>query len=120
MDKLGCASSPPREGESMGTITEVAAAATAAAEEELLVVVAAAAAAAARGEGEGEQQKKKKNFVSWCFEPSQPQRIIAGLKTSFGLSPSYSFHRALYHKSLFLKPQLKSYAQFLNANPTKQ
>ena len=79
MDKLGCASSPPREGESMGTITEVAAAATAAAEEELLVVVAAAAAAA-RGEGEGEQQKKKKNFVSWCFEPSQPQGITSGLR----------------------------------------
>ena len=28
--------------------------------------------------------------VSWCFEPSQPQRITSGLKAKLGLSPSYS------------------------------
>ena len=50
--------------------------------------------------------------ASWCFEPSQPQRIISGLKTNFSLSPTYSYHRSLYHKSLFLKPQLKLYPQF--------
>ena len=30
-------------------------------------------------------------LVSWRFEPSQPQRIISGLKTSLSLSPSH-FH----------------------------
>ena len=29
------------------------------------------------------------SLVSWCFEPSQPQRITSGLKTNFSLSPSY-------------------------------
>ena len=28
--------------------------------------------------------------MSWCIEPSQPQRITSGLKTNFSLSPSYS------------------------------
>ena len=37
-------------------------------------------------------------LVSWCFEPSQPQRITSGLNTSFILSPSYSFHKSLHHK----------------------
>ena len=55
----------------------------------------------------------------WCFEPSQPQRITLGLKTNVSLPPSYSFHELLYHKSLFLKPQLKFYPQFRNANPKK-
>ena len=32
--------------------------------------------------------------VSWCFEPSQPQRITSGLNTNFNLSPSYSFHKS--------------------------
>ena len=31
-------------------------------------------------------------LVSWCFEPSQPQRITSGLKTNFSLSPSYSLN----------------------------
>ena len=31
--------------------------------------------------------------VSWCFEPSQPQRITSGLKTNLGLSPSYLAER---------------------------
>ena len=39
------------------------------------------------------------NLVSWCFEPSQPQRITSGLNTLFALSPSYSFHESFYHKS---------------------
>ena len=28
-------------------------------------------------------------LVSWCFEPSQPQRVISGPTTNLGLSPSY-------------------------------
>ena len=39
------------------------------------------------------------NLVSWCFEPSQQQRITSGLNTNFTLSPSYSFHKSSYHKS---------------------
>ena len=39
------------------------------------------------------------------------------------LSPSYSFHKChsfhICHRSLFLKPQLKLYPQFRNANPEK-
>ena len=35
---------------------------------------------------------------SWCFEPSQPQRIISGLKTNFNLSPSYSAQKSSNHK----------------------
>ena len=38
-------------------------------------------------------------LVSWCFEPSQPQRIASGLNTNFTLSPTYSFHKSSYHKS---------------------
>ena len=41
-------------------------------------------------------------LVSWCFEPSQPQRIASGLNTNFTLSPTYSFHKSSYHKSCFL------------------
>ena len=40
-------------------------------------------------------------LVSWCFEPSQPQRITTGLNTSFILSPSYLFHKPSYQKSCF-------------------
>ena len=35
-------------------------------------------------------------LVSWCFEPSQPQRITSGLNTNFTLSPSYPFHKSFY------------------------
>ena len=35
-------------------------------------------------------------LVSWCFEPSQPQRITSGLKTNFSLSPAYSSHESWY------------------------
>ena len=41
-------------------------------------------------------------LVSWCFEPSQPQRITSGLNTNFTLSPSYSFNKSSYHKSCLL------------------
>ena len=40
-------------------------------------------------------------------------------QAAFNLSLSYSFHQSLYHKSLFLKAQLKLYPHFLNANPEK-
>ena len=66
------------------------------------------------------EASKVQILVSWCFEPSQPQRIISGLKTNFNLSRSYSFHGLLYPKSPFLKPQLKLYPQFQNTNPEKQ
>ena len=39
--------------------------------------------------------------LSWCFEPSQPQRMTSGLNTNFILSPGYSFLKSLYHKSFF-------------------
>ena len=29
------------------------------------------------------EDEKKKSLVSWCFKPSQPQRIISGLKETF-------------------------------------
>ena len=38
-------------------------------------------------------------LVSWCFEPSQPQRITSGLNANFVLSHSYSFHKSSYHKT---------------------
>ena len=37
-------------------------------------------------------------FVSWYFEPSEPQRITSGLKTNFNLSASYSAHNSSNHK----------------------
>ena len=36
--------------------------------------------------------------VTWCSEPSQPQRITLGLNTHFSFSPKYSFHKSLFHK----------------------
>ena len=48
---------------------------------------------------ESEREREK---VSWCFEPSQPQRISSALNTNFTVSPSYSFHKSSYHKSCFL------------------
>ena len=51
---------------------------------------------------------RMQELVSWCLQPSQPWRITSGLntnfslqKTNFNLSPSYSFHKSLYHKSFF-------------------
>ena len=49
------------------------------------------------------------HLVSRRFEPSQTEKIISGLKTYSNRSPSYSFYKPWYHKSLFLKPQLKLY-----------
>ena len=40
-------------------------------------------------------------LVSWCLEPSQPQRTTLGLNTNFTLFPSHSFHKSSYHKSCF-------------------
>ena len=36
--------------------------------------------------------------VSWCFEPSQPQRITSRLKPMFTLSPIYSALKSSNHK----------------------
>ena len=47
-------------------------------------------------------EKRLVSLVSWCFKPSQPQRITSGLNTNFTLSPSYSFQKSSYHKSCFL------------------
>ena len=38
-------------------------------------------------------------LVSWCFQPSQPQRITSGVNTDFTLSRSYPFHKSSFHKS---------------------
>ena len=38
---------------------------------------------------------------SWCFEPSQQQRITSGLKLNLTLSQNYSFQKSSYHKSFF-------------------
>ena len=49
---------------------------------------------------ENKLQFNSKLFIkrSWCFEPSQQQRITSGLNTNFTLSPSHSFHKSSYHK----------------------
>ena len=36
--------------------------------------------------------------MRWQVEPSQPRRIISGLKTNFNLSPSYSARKSSNHK----------------------
>ena len=54
---------------------------------------------------------------SWCFDPSEPQRIISGLKTNFNLCPSYSIHKLFSHKTFFLKPQLS--VKYFIKNPTQ-
>ena len=43
--------------------------------------------------GFSEREREGGGRVSWCFEPSQPQRITSGLKTNLGLSPSYLAER---------------------------
>ena len=43
--------------------------------------------------GEKEEKAVHSQLVSWCFEPSQPQRITSGPKTNFGLSPGYSLNK---------------------------
>ena len=57
-------------------------------------------------------------LVSWCFEPSQPQRITPGLNTNFILIPSYSFRKSQYQKSCFFKAYFYSAAtQHGNLHP---
>ena len=43
-------------------------------------------------------------LVSWCFEPSQPQRIVSGLNTNFTLSPSDTFHVIIPQVMFFFYP----------------
>ena len=52
-------------------------------------------------EGGGERERVSQ-LVSWCFKPSQPQRITSGLDTNFTLSPSQSFHKSSYHKVMWV------------------
>ena len=40
-------------------------------------------------------------LVSWCFEPSQQQRIISGLKANFNLSPSHCAYESLNQTTIF-------------------
>ena len=47
-------------------------------------------------------KRKICQLVSWCFEPSQSQRITSGLNTNFTLSPSHSFHKSCFFFSLFI------------------
>ena len=60
------------------------------------------------------------SLIGWCFKPSQPQRITSGLNPNCSLYPSHSFQESLYHNFFLLKPQLKFYSQFRNAQPEKQ
>ena len=48
-----------------------------------------------------DSDKVVSQLVSWCFEPSQLQRITSGLNTNFTLSPDGSLHKSSYHKSCF-------------------
>ena len=56
-------------------------------------------------------------LVSWCFEPSQLQRITSGLNTSFTLSSTYSCHKSSYHKSCFLAYLYSAGTQHGNLHP---
>ena len=49
----------------------------------------------------GNQWEEVSWLVTWCFEPSQPQKITSGLKTNFSQSPRYLFHKSLNHMSVF-------------------
>ena len=42
-------------------------------------------------------------LVSWCFEPSQPQRITSGLNANFTLSQSHSLH-VIIPQAMFFEP----------------
>ena len=53
----------------------------------------------------------KRKLVSWCFKPSQLQRITSGLNTNFTLSESYSFHKSLHHKPYVFEPIYCSFDQ---------
>ena len=59
-------------------------------------------------EEEGKERRggggREDNLVRWCSEPSQPQRIISGLKTNFCLFLSYSVQKSQnrFSKNYFL------------------
>ena len=62
-------------------------------------------------------------LVSWLVLSAQSTTkvyIRAEKNNRLSLSPSYSFHKSLYRKSLFLKPQLNLYPQFRNTDLEKQ
>ena len=46
-------------------------------------------------------------YVSWCFEPSQPLRIISGLKEDFNPSLRYSAYESMNAYHNFSTTQLK-------------
>ena len=60
------------------------------------------------------------SYLTGALSPFNTKDYTLGLKTNFSLCPCYPFHKSLYHRYLFLKPQLKFYPQFRNANPEKQ
>ena len=43
-------------------------------------------------------RRSRSELVSWCFEPSQPQRIRSELNTNFTLSPSH-IHFTSHHST---------------------
>ena len=43
----------------------------------------------------------KSQLVSWCFEPSQPQRITSGLNTNFVLSPKLFISQVRIPQEIF-------------------
>ena len=50
------------------------------------------------GTAHARRRQLSSKLVSWCFEPSQAQRITSGLNTNFTISPSYSFHNSSNQK----------------------
>ena len=56
-------------------------------------------------------------FVSGCFQPSQPQRITSGLKTNFSISPSYSFHSHHTTSHIFRACWYSTGTQYGNLHP---
>ena len=52
----------------------------------------------------------------WCFEPSQPQRIISGLETNISPSPTYSAQKSWKHKILH-NPQNQSWHKYKPQHP---
>ena len=61
-------------------------------------------------------ERTTNQLVTWCFEPSQPQRITSGLKTTFSLSPSYSLNKLSNVSHKICKQLFKnaSHKHFLN------
>ena len=63
------------------------------------------------------RQLTRSKLVSWCFEPSHPQRITIGLNTNFTLSRTYSFHKSSYHMPCFLSLLVFRGTQHGNLHP---